>query len=110
MTNTKSSTQSFSLVQGSAFTTEHGTCVPVKTINGSQYSVQRSKVIGMYFDERVQRSTIIGNYFAERKLRSAVIGMYFAVRVQRSVVLGMYIAEQCSAFCGVPSMLSLIHI
>ena len=84
--------------------TEHGTCVPVKTINGSQYSVLRSAVIRMYFAVRVQRSSVIRMYFAELVQRSAVIGMYFAERVQRSAVIGMYFAEQCSAFCGVPSM------
>ena len=41
--------------QGSAFTTEDGTCVPVKTMNCSKYSVLRSAVIGMDITIRVQR-------------------------------------------------------
>ena len=115
--------------QGSAITTEHGTCVPVKTINGSQNSVQRSAVIRMYFAVRVQRSVVIGMYFAvqctalcghrnvhrrtvysvlrciidvhEKTVQcSAVIGMYIAVRVQRSAVYHRCTRKHCTVLRG----------
>ena len=50
--------------QASAFTTEHGTCVPgpVKTINGSLYSVLRSAV--MYKAKRRGLITVMDSIFA----------------------------------------------